>query len=532
MTADPTPSILWGDFEFHKPSSGRFVVEPPGWSIGMDRLQVVTIEVFIEGSTPEQFNQRFQEVFDAVNQRDLRLLVKSDITKADYLWDIAPFDGKVTNTGAMMELNPNRQQSPTSKSFTVTFGSEIVSFVNSGGALTPYTQVAENFNYAIQKNAGRGETRSLLITFATKVTESAISLTVSSVSDVGGKARFTTSAPHGLTFTAGLRVFVVTTNYNGWHYVSAVGASTIDTTAAYVAADSGTITKKGVPSTGAEAWAANKANIFTDLMGTANDGGRDDTTGLAIVAENVVSSDENGNSYTVFIQSAWNPRKIAAIPAQRQMDLEAETWEPEEWSPELDAGPKPIYVGVRCEVAIDKDAKGDSNYLRLYATVKDATRQLAIDESGESDLKLLGYRYKVNFNRLTVTFDSTYQGRNTTVLRMRVKRSKKVDADYVKHLVTGGFMRIQRPDADPPTFVVVTANRRGVGKYKWDTARLEPKESGYQFLEAGRTEEEEQVMTDFASDLYDSVVSIAFERVKMETGDAVRIMPVFTQGGA
>lgn len=208
-------------------------------------------------------------------------------------------------------------------------------------------------------------------------------------------------------------------------------------------------------------YAAARSTIFTTYVGCDADGGRDATTGLARIDENINTLDEDALLVAVTIISSEVVLDYSAEPSLRSNDLIVQTSQPDAW-PEVDAGPIPTLITAAGKVTVDKDVLS-GNLHDVFNTIRSAMETEVKSQSGKSDIELVSLGVSSDRLASTMSFSAVYRADNVeTFIYRRVDREAEqpqfnsvVDADGVEIIQ-------KRPGANP-IVRTITINRTGVG---------------------------------------------------------------------
>lgn len=492
--------------------TGSFGDDPSG-----EGQRVLACDFIVEAADADTLQQRLLTTYEAFTKRNCRVVFTLDDTVGSTWADVSPNDGKHTEVHCTVGVASGYEQTANRQVLRLYVVAGMTPALSTGaaGSNPAYFQgLLGSLKYTRTINAARFETRSLLATFVDTFDDDANGpYTIDSVANSGGKAVFhVTSAP--VAFAVGQRLKVTAgTAYLGVHLITAIntGAQTITTDSTYSATATGTA-YIGTLTSGETNYNSAKATLFTDYLGTDNDGTRNATTGLSLITEIPETSDENGNQYTVLLQSG--PMQDMANTASAQVaNLSIAQSEPEKWNPKF--GNKPLWLTAKGSLSCSKTVLASES--RTLFAVWAASAQgdiltLVKAKTGYTALRVLDIKHESDDGAGVIAFEVKYQARNLTVLAGSITESVDESDDSISIREVEGHDYEQRPPGYTPKTCVIGISRIGVGKVDLASYVTLPSTGGGTWKRVKKMESAERVDTLFAAGVYSQTYTAGFER--------------------
>lgn len=506
--------------------TGSFGDEP-----GQDGQRVLVCDFLIEGSTADELQQRLLTTYEAFTKRNCRVVFTLDDTAGSTWADVSPNDGKHTDIWVTVGVAPGHEQTGNRQYLRLYVVAGMTPVLSSGpaGSNQAYFQgLSGTLKYTRTINAGRFETRSVLATFVDTFDDDANGpYTIDSVANSGGKAVFhVTSAP--VAFAVGQRLKVTAgTAYLGVHLITAIntGAKTITTDTTYSATATGTA-YIGTLTSGETNYNSARATLLVDYLGThsSGSGARDSTTGLSLITEVPETNDENGNQYTVLLQSG-PMQSMANTASARVANLSIGQSEPEKWNTKY--GAKPLWLTAKGSLSCSKTVLSSES--RTLFAVWAASAQgdiltLVKAKTGYNTLKLLDVQFEADDGVGVIAFTVKYQARNTTVLAGSYTESTEESDDSISIREVGGHDYDQRPPGFTPKTCIVTLSRIGVGKKDLSTLVTLPSTGGGTWKLVRKLETTERVNCLFDANTFSQTYVAGYERKNYSGGVGVEVV--------
>ena len=502
--------------------TGSFGDDPSG-----EGQRVLVCDFIVEGSTADELQQRLLTTYEAFTKRNCRVVFTLDDTVGSTWADVSPNDGKHTEVHCTVGVATGYEQTANRQVLRLYIVAGMTPVLSTGaaGSNPAYFQgLLGSLKYTRTINAARFETRSLLATFVDTFDDDANGpYTIDSVANSGGKAVFhITAAP--VVFAVGQRLKVTAgTAYLGVHLVTAinVGAQTITTDTSYSATATGTA-YIGTLTSGETNYNSAKATLLTDYLGTASTGARDGTTGLSLVTEIPETSDENGNQFTVMLQSG-PMQDMANTSSARVANLSIKQSEPEKWNTRF--GTKPKWFTARGSLSCSKTVLGGTALFSVWASsAQGDILTLVKAKTGQTNLKILDLQHESDDGAGVISFEVKYQAVNTSVLAGNITVNVDEGDDAVGIREVTGFDYEQRPPGFTPKTCIVAVSRIGVGEVDLSTYVTLPATGGGTWRRVKKLISSEKVTCLFSPNVYSQTYTAGFERKNYSGGATVDVV--------
>lgn len=443
-------------------------------------LREIVVAGLITGSTVTDLQTKWETAKSVCNTINKSAQVSIDSAATNFLEEFFLSDGKTTKIETYISGDISRIGTATTMPFVLFIRvSEYVATPTGGNAgVTPrYQGQVGDWRLMTIYNEARVESRVLTISFATLFDDDAYGpFTISSVEDVGGKARFVvTTAPPA--YTVGMKLFVSgSTLYNQTHVVTAVDVGnkkvTVDT--AYAGNDTGTALI-GEATSPQDVYDTARATLLTDVLGVGTDGTRDSTTGLVLSNETVEVQNDIVN---VVLNAEWTEKSYDADV--RNLSIAVQRVELPDW-PSVNAGPAPVSLGAVVTFSVDKDQAATDNPYPMWATIRASVIADILAAVNDSDAvgpidEAVSYDKKAG----VVAVNLSFLAKNTSIFSYSVVTTVHEELDYVSWKDSEGYDYIQH-GAEPLTKIVaITVTRVATNTSSLDVPP--PEESGYRYL--------------------------------------------------
>lgn len=500
-----------------------------GESSSADNQRFLVCNFQIEGATPTDLMRRFNELRAQFNTRSKRVQFSLDDASSQFYADIYPGDGEHSDVVTFIQPNTaHKQTGGRLRCQLVAIATMTLSGLGAGGV--DGVAGLESFRLTKQFNASRVSERTFVGTFTGTFDEDANGpYSIVAVADDGsGRARFQLSAAPP-AFQAGMKLKVQDTNavYGGTHKIVSIAGALVVVESAYVSNTTTGNAWVGEATDAEDNWAAQRDYILENYLGTEADGERDATTGLALSLEEIDVADA-GQTVNVLLRST-PIRRSTGLAGERSFDIRIEPEKPQWWSKAGQAGERPTLYKCAGHLELDQDQVSTPLLQIWESTIEPAIKAVVQEERGAGTIQLLTSVRRLQHQSRRLEFELIYQGGNLGVIYYKRTFQWRYDPDYVKLGGTEGYHHVQRPATPPPTFVIVTVQRVGVGKVRLDVS--DPGLAGYTPVPAGTNSQEEDVSGDFGDNIWIQTTSQAYEYMKFKPGSNVRIAKVFTQSG-
>lgn len=445
--------------------SWRTITGSFGDATGFDDRRAMAVDFVVEADDSTTLASRWASTLADFSKLNPRVVCKLAATDANALADLSPNDGTHNSVKTSIEALGSSEQTIHSMVGRLHIMAELV-MPNAGGGtgsnITTYTGLLGTLKRITNYSAGRVIGKAVLATFvATFDEDGGGAFTITSVENASGKARFVATVSVPPTFAPGMRLKVTSgTGYVGVHLITAIDVANkkITTDTAYSATATGSAVI-GTLTTGAANFAAARTSILEDILGCDADGGRDSTTGLSLVSEKREDNDEDGNQYTVALESAWSELETHA--AQRELTISIAEEQPEEWETAA-GGVAPVYIYVQGSVTMDREvlvaANADLHQL-FDSDVKAAVEAHVVDQVNKGPIRLRRRKITSNLKESRLSFELVYQARNLTVISATITREERTDDNSVHYRLMDGHDYDQRPKGLPPKYITVVSSR-------------------------------------------------------------------------
>lgn len=417
---------------------------------------VISCAVFLQAATADAFQELWATTKASFQKKDARVVVTLDTAADTPLEDISPLDGKHQDVLCNIVFAEAKEHTATSAWLEFTCAATT-------SEADPNGQVGDIICTKIF-DAGRIVAITANGVFASTFDDDAVTgLTISSVSNSGGKAVFNVAAG-APTFVSGMKLKVNgTTNYDApyeWHTITGITGNAITTDTTYIATDTGTA-QVGTPSTGLANYLAQRGTILSSCLLTDSDGTRNSSSELALTHESRTVNDDD-ESCTFSLGSSWMEFEIdtsGAGNSARTFDLQLDTTQPNDWQDI--GGTRPMLINVKGSVTFDKDTLGrtikDADWLVIESKVQTAVK----NKSGQQDAKRLALTVSTSAQTNTITFNATYLARNLDHFSYSQVVTESEQLVLHKYRDGDGKHTVQKAPGDTELVQSITVNRSG-----------------------------------------------------------------------
>ena len=280
---------------------------------------------------------------------------------------------------------------------------------------------------------------------------------------------------------------------------------------------------------------AQRSAILTDVLGTAEDGARDDTTGLALVAENIEQDGTASATYEVRLDSEYVEEDIAN--GLRKLELSISVEDAKAWSAAEGAGVAPTFITVAGAASWDQTADVADSVLwaAIKAKVDERVQQYIGLANGEQDgggggsaLVIEGPSVQRIRKTGELRFQLRYQASNLEVIAFSLHYSYTTQTSYVRTVTGDGFHRVQLSPGPDERSCTVTLVRIGRGLGLLDPELYKPDDEAgfvwwYDGDQYGRTAP--QLRREYGDDVYEINASWKYSRLRFANTTAAQTVP-------
>lgn len=491
--------------------------------------RTITQEFLIEGDDEDEITSRWSSTYADFTKLNPRIVARIDSESTDPAEDWIPGDSgnrEMVSTVTVLE-----DQSQTNRKLHCLFTGVAITEVPRSTAGSTFTATGllseiniakiymESTRYVITASGRFGST------FTDDVHGP---YNISSVSNNGGKARFTLSGSPSLpTFTQGMRISVTGTNgYDGEHIVTSIddGSDRIETKTTFGSPESPTATLTIGVATSAQANYDNaRDSILTTLLGTDTDGDPNATTKFALINEEVDYESER-QDFLNFTLTAAEEAMISGVQdsggreVQRGLSYTILVDYPDLWDSNFVDPPLGIIVAGR--VSIREAALTEQSAKQWWDQIEATILAQVKNDLGGSNVQHRNTRLTIDYQTLDVVFEIHAVGNFRGVISYTQTTTFQSEKAFSIWEDTDGYDHLQMSPAPPRKMATINVSyvaQEGVGP----SDPPPPTESGFTYILIGKGEAiEDNLISEGGQSFWRRSLEYRYIRLRQRGGDS------------
>ena len=274
-------------------------------------------------------------------------------------------------------------------------------------------------------------------------------------------------------------------------------------------------------------YTAARSNLQTTYLQTDADGGRNSSSALALISEQLKTVKNDSVEVTIISDQVYDD--LSAESALRSSNITIQSEPAANWLQNPNAGNRPTRITATGTVTVDATVLSGQLH-KVWDKVKANVKSVVQTQVGKS-VELINFTINSNRQASTFVFEATYLADNISVFSYRRTDTETQNAEFVSWVDADGFEKVQKRPGDDPIYRSISINRTGVGRAFLFPAfggidfNLERSEIGTYIL-LDRNESQEGPMDGEVKNIYAQQGTYVFRRFNFKPFDDVSVTEI------